>query len=151
MNNGTYEILQDVGSFGGQEGIRFEIIEVEYGSGYDDSALVGHPDGIRFFRLGWNVLPRYQGGSIDPGFGWDLQPKAIYLYRFFCRHKAAGNKSFYVLSHLTDELVLVKFVEHEMTFEEFTAYLFSVQGLTLQQRRERRVPGLEETPNPQQI
>jgi hypothetical protein len=151
LQTGTFERLQFTGNNGAQEGIRFNIVKAEYGDGYSDRVLVGDPKGTRFFRLVFNVLPLLQGGTIDPGFGWDLQSKADYLWSFFCRQKAGGDLPFWITSHVTGEDILVGFEDDQLTYTEFAAYLFSADGIGLEQRRIPKATAQEQTPNPQQI
>jgi phage-related protein len=130
----TFERLLDIGNFGLVEEIEFQVLEAEYGDGYDDSALVGSSEGTRSWKLSYKVLP----GSIGnvQGGVFSAQSRADWLWDFFVRHKAAGNKSFIINSPRDGRDYLAKFAEHKLSYEIFMTRLYST-GIQLKQRRER--------------
>jgi hypothetical protein len=138
-----FERLQEIGSFGLSCSIGFDILEADYGDGYDDSALVGSTEGTRGWQLVYKVLPGTMDSPVEVSDA-ELQSRADYLWNFFCRHKAGGNTSFTITCPRDGKDYLAKFVEHEMTYEMFAVKLFST-GLQLRQRRERGVATLDDS------
>jgi hypothetical protein len=152
--NPQFETLKEIGNYGLSEGISFTILEIDYGEGYDDSALIGSDQGTRNWRLVFKSLLGTLDYPVQLNSG-DLQSRADYIWDFFCRHKAAGNKSFRMVSPRDGKVYLAKFLEHTLTYEMFAIKLFST-GLVIQQRRERGVNESEDrsigsVENPDQI
>ena len=135
------ETLQEIGNFGLSTSIAFSIIEQELGDGYDTSILTGSSAGLRSWALVMKVLPQTLDGGLFHGS--ELQSRADYLWDFFCRHKALGNASFELVCPKDDKRYLVKFADHELSYELFAVRLFS-SGVKIVQRREVGVPTLDD-------
>src|SRR3954451_16051029 len=128
-----FETLLDIGSFWVTEEVEFRVLEFSYGDGYGDSALVGSSEGTRAWKLVYKLLPGHIGQA--PGGVFSAQSRADYLWDFFCRHMAAGNKSFKLISPRDDRMYLAAFAETKLSYEMFMSKLFS-SGVSLKQRRE---------------
>jgi len=132
------ERLKYIGSYGLDCQIEFDILEVDFGDGYDDSSLVGSSEGTRSWMLVFKVLPLTLDGAIEVPSQIDLnmmQSRADYLWGFFCRRKAEGNSSFILKCPKDNKLYLVKFIDHRLTYNHFMSRLFS-SSLGIMQRRE---------------
>ena len=127
------ETLLEIGNFGLSAGIRFDIVEQEMGDGYDYSILTGSSAGLRSWALVFKVLPGTKDGGIV--IGDEVQSRADYLWDFFLARKAEANSSFILPCPKDGKSYLVKFLEHELSYEMFACQLFS-SGVKLQQRRE---------------
>jgi hypothetical protein len=124
-------------------GIEFHLLRAPFGDGFDASALVGSPDGLRSWSISIDVLPHLEDYLLDAGeFG--LQTRALYLWEFFCRHKGAGDKSFVIVDPIDERKYFARFVDNKLTYQLLTRKLYST-GLELEQRRER---GVEVTSDP---
>lgn len=135
------ETLLEIGNFGLSTGIRFELVEQEMGDGYDYSILTGSSAGLRSWALVFKVLPGTLDGGID--LGDEVQSRADYLWNFFLRRKAEANSSFKLVDPKDGKSYLVKFLEHELSYEMFAGQLFS-SGVKLVQRREVGVNTLDD-------
>ena len=114
--------------------IRFSLLRASFGGGYDMTAGVGHPDGLRAWAIRVDVLPHTSDYLINAGeFG--LQTRAQYLWDFYCRHKQAGDKSFRIVDPVDERTYLARFVDNDLTFHLLTRKLYST-GLSIEQRRE---------------
>ena len=140
--DGQLEHLQEIGSFGLTCDIEFSILEIDYGDGYDDSALIGSSLGTRSWRFLYKVLPGTMDSPVQVGAA-TLQSRADYIWDFFCRRKAEGNGSFTLTCPRDGKRYLAKFVDHKLSYEMFMTKLFS-SGLSIKQRRERGVNVLED-------
>jgi hypothetical protein len=138
-----FEKLKITGSFGLSCGIEFDILSIEYGDGYHDSALVGSEEGTRSWQLIYKVLPGSQDGMIQVS-DTVLQPRSDYLWDFVCRRMKEGNSSFILTCPRDGKDYLVGFVEPRTTYEMFAVRLFST-GLLIKQRRERGVASLDDS------
>ena len=142
MPNEAYERLQYIGSFGLTCEIGFDILEAEFGDGYDASALVGSDQRLRGWRLVYKVLTGTMDSPIQVNVS-ELESRADYLWNFFQRRKVEGNSSFIITCPRDGKDYLAKFVDHKLSYEMFATKLFS-SGVVLQQRREKGVNTLED-------
>jgi hypothetical protein len=129
-----YEVLEEVGDFGFTADVAFDILEADYGDGYEDAALVGSSDGLRSWQLMYKALPGTIQNAPEAG-PLSMQSRADYLWDFFIRHKAAGNKPFLITCLRDGQQYLAKFVEHRLSYQMFMVKLFST-GVQLRQRRD---------------
>lgn len=116
------------------------ILSADYGSGYEDTAVVGLA--AREWVLEAAVLPDTDEYLIQGGHG--IETRAAYLWNFYVRHMEAGRRPFWVRDQKDGRDYLVKFLDERLTYEVFTAVLYSA-GLQL---RQRRVRGVESPSDP---
>jgi hypothetical protein len=135
------ETLLEVGNFGLSCAIGFSIVEQELGDGYDYSILTGSSAGTRSWSLVFKALPATLDGGLMRG--TEVESRADYLWEFFCRRKAEGNSSFELVDPKDGKTYLVKFAEHELSYEMFALKLFAT-GLKLVQRQELGVTTLDD-------
>lgn len=119
-------------------------VDFVYPGGYQDPAItVGHPDGDWSIALNFKVLPQSAGQTVDPG--EDLggpQSRADYIWRFFQRHRLAGNKPFIVkvaapgTGPTVEQEFLMRFEKAPLDFNLIACALYT-SGLKLTQARER--------------
>jgi phage-related protein len=132
----TAETLLEIGSFGLTEEIEFRVLEFQYGDGYEDSVLIGSTEGTLAWKLTFNTLPGFIGQA--QGGVFSAQSKADYIWDFYCRHMAAGNKSFKIVSPRSGNMYLAAFAETKLSFQLMLTKLYTT-GITLKQRREAGV------------
>ena len=145
MSAGDYELLETTGFSFTEMSVAVPVLTANYGSGYGDGATVGLP------LMGWTVeitvLPDLEEYSI---YEHDLEgeTRANYLWELFLRSKLAGNRPFRFIEPKDGKEYFAEFVEHKLTYQMFTAKVFST-GLELRQRRvtDYESPG-ETTGNP---
>lgn len=85
--------------------------------------------------------PVLLGGITQPKFDPEIptgETRAEYLWRFFLRSKAAGNKPFWIWDVKTDEQYLASFADPQLTYQIFCAQVYGT-GLQLKQRRVKGV------------
>lgn len=136
-----FEKLEDIGDFGLDCGVAFAIVKQKLGEGYSNRLLIGSATGTFDWRLVLNVLPGTPDGGIMVGD--ELQSRADYFWKFFCRHMARASASFIITDPLSDKDYLVGFAENKLTYRMFAAKLFS-SGIALEYRREPGVATLED-------
>lgn len=130
-------------SFGYGVDLVVDEISKDYGSGYDNSILVGHSEGLLFYRLRYDFL-HYgtdQLSVLDPE---DSVTKnwPSYLFAFYLRRKLDGEAfnikydtdKFNLVQPTTGTSLLVKFVDKRLSFENVTFKLYS-SGVLLRQYR----------------
>lgn len=137
-SDSDFERLLFQGDFGWTEEIEFQVLEADYGDGYDDGALIGSTEGTRSWKLTYKVL--HSGINATPGEPaiFSAQSKATYLWNFFCRQMSQGNKSFIIRSLKDGKDYLAAFVDKKLSYEMFASRLYTT-GVQLKQRRERGV------------
>ncbi|HEY0545320.1 MAG TPA: hypothetical protein VGC91_08100 [Pyrinomonadaceae bacterium] len=130
-----YELLDTTGFHFAEMSVSVAVLTANYGDGYGDGALVGSPEGLHKWSIEISLLPdleEYSIYSFDPS----GETRARYLYNLFLRSKAAGNRPFRFVEPGTGKEYFAEFVEHTLTWSQFTAKAFSAQ-LEIRQRRVR--------------
>lgn len=127
--------LQILGSYGFEPEIVFDEIVRDYGDGYDDTILVGHSQGVKFYKLNFEFLPDTTSelSVLDPE---DSLTKsyARYLWDFFVRRKGDG-AAFNITDPRDGSTVSVKFAEGRLSYTLFQYKIFSAAGVLLRQYR----------------
>lgn len=147
-----YELLNTTGFHFAECSVSVALLTADFGDGYGDAALAGSAEGLRAWQVEIELLPDLEEYPI---YSYDLagETRAKYLYNFFLRSKAAGNKPFILRDPSDGQDYFAEFVDHTLTRSQFTSKLFSA-SLSLRQRRVRdyQLPGLEtEEVNPNVI
>lgn len=125
-------------SWGGTISIQFDIIENNFGGGFDDHELVGPSDGTMLFRVPYDHLPA--GNSLlinDPENSNTPTPWAAYLWKFYKRRMQdleAFNITALDPETNTTGTWLVKFVNFQLDYNALTWQLYS-SGIELRQWR----------------
>jgi len=137
----TYPRLEYVQLNAHEASIDFAVYSAEYGDGYDDSSLVGSPQGLRSWTATYGHLartPHRAGGRFS------REAVADYLWNFFCARMSEGNSSFIVRCPRDRKYYLAKFVETKLSYKEAFRQKFYTTGIAIQQRRE---PGVAFNPD----
>lgn len=140
MSENGFERLLTVGFLFEAASIRGETLGASYGSGYGEGAVVGHPDGLRTWKVKIGALPNVEDENLVDAGAQGLQARAEYLWKFFIRHNVNNaHKPFWALLPDPDEPgrerdYLAEIVEEELDFRMLSRLVFST-GLTVRQRR----------------
>lgn len=127
----SVQTLKVIGSYPANVGIEFQELTRRYGSGYDQTDLVGPTDGTLTLKLNYEFLP--DDGSLtvtDPENGDAVTNWPVYLWKFFVRRKQDG-EAFYVtmidpsVGGSTTFTQLFKFVDSRLDYSWFTYKLYS--------------------------
>lgn len=115
-----------------------------YGDGYGEGAIIGHPDGVRGWKMKIAALPDTEAYLLPPSeFG--LQTRWAYLWDFYCRHNVANwHKVFWIRDPKSQRDYLADIGEEQLDFQMFCLTVGTV-GLTI---RQRRVHGVESPSDP---
>lgn len=109
-----------------------------YGDGYREGVVTGHPEGLRKWKVKINALPDSDDYMVNAGV-YGMQTRAEYLWQFYVRHNVrAAFKPFWVRDPKTRQDFLAEIVDEELDYGMLCAIAYST-GLTLRQRRVRGV------------
>jgi hypothetical protein len=141
------ETLLWIGNFDLEFIWKIDQVKFKYAGGVSDPAItVGHPDGDWGLKLNFSTLPAAAAQFIDPGeeFGGP-QSRADYIWRFYQRHKLAGDKPFSVeiaAPGNNNELqeFLMRFTEDGLNYRLIACAMYT-SGLQLEQARPRGAQG----------
>lgn len=114
------------------------LLTADYGDGYQDAVLVGSNEGIRAWAVQINVLLDIPDHGLIHSFNPEGETPYVYLFNFWLRQKAAGNRPFILRDPNDGRDYFAEFVDHTLNLEMMTSALFST-GLELRQRRVRDV------------
>lgn len=109
----AYKELDYRGNYSVTVSVAFTVLTTQYGDGYEDSARIGSPGGLRSWSLTYSALHRYPFGAGAPQFV--SQSRADYFYQFYCDRLAAGNEPFILFCPYALKRFLVKFTDMAMT------------------------------------
>lgn len=117
-------------------GLDMPLLSADFGDGYGAGILSGKSSGLRLWAISAELLPDLSEYSLD--FTVDEETETAtyfqYFWDFFKRHIALGNKPFYFTDPRTNRKFLASFTEPRLSFEAFTAKLYS-GGVQIKQRR----------------
>lgn len=114
------------------------VLTADFGDGYGAGALVGAASGLRRWALSSQLLPDMDEYSVD----YDVDGEQLsaarfeYVWSFYRRHLAQGNKPFFIRDPRTKKKFLASFADRNLSFQALTGKLYS-GSLTLVQRRAR--------------
>lgn len=131
-----YELLDTTGFSFTEMAITVSVLKANYGDGYGAGALNGHAQGLRSWTIEVALLPDLDEFLIFPADSSEGETRANYLWDLFLRSKVAGNRPFRFREHKDGQEFFAEFVEDTLSFQMFTAKLFST-GLQIKQRRVR--------------
>jgi hypothetical protein len=138
---GGREILNDTGFKWSQLRLKAARLRADCGDGYEPSARIGHPDGLRTWALTIELLPNLE--DLDDGLiitdAHGIETRCMYLYNFWRRHKLELPSEIFVMRCPLDERqYFARFEDDELDLDILTAKLFST-GLVIRQQRIRGV------------
>jgi len=133
----SFETLDQTGFKFEATAVEFAQLSANFGGGYEATSLIGLASGLREWNIRIAALPDMAEHTIET-VAYGIQTRADYLWDFYVRQQAAGNKSFWLVDVREELKYLVKFVETKLTYEVFTATLYAA-SLRLRERRERGV------------
>lgn len=114
------------------------VITANFGDGYGAAALAGNAAGLRTWTLSSDVIPDLPEYRID----YDIDAEMFtasrfeYLWEFYRRHQALGNKPFFLTDPRTKRKFAASFTDSTLSFAALTAKFYS-GTLQLRQRRVR--------------
>lgn len=146
--------LEEVGDFGLTRTIRFAEERLALGLKRRVRGRLDDARGALSWRLMFKVLPKSLDGGILMD-GGEILSRADYLFAFFCARKREERESFVIRCPTEDKNYLVAFIDSELTYEMFSARLFS-SGVQIEQVDEADINTLEDgslgaSDNPDQI
>ncbi len=134
--------LEEVGDFGLTRTIRFAEERLPLGLKRRMRARLDDVRGALSWRLVFKVLPKSSDGGI-----WldevTLLSRADYLFYFFCARKREARESFIIRCPTDGKDYLAAFVDSELTYEMFSARLFS-SGVQIEQVDEADIYTLDD-------
>lgn len=133
----SYEQLDQTGFRFEETSVEFALLSANFGGGYEATSLVGLASGLREWSVRVDALPLMDEYTVNDGVHGD-QTRADYLWDFYVRQMAAGNKSFWLVDVKDGLNYLVKFMDTKLSYRVFTALVYGT-GLRLRERRERGV------------
>lgn len=137
MSENGFERLLTVGFLFEALAVRGENLRASYGSGYGEGAVVGHPDGIRTWKMKIGALPNIPDENLVDAGAHGYQTRAEYLWKLYVRHNVNNaHKPLWARLPAPDgeRDYLVEIVEEELDFRMLSRLVYST-GLTLRQRR----------------
>lgn len=109
------QTLQIVGHLQPELGAKYARITHDHGDGYLPSELIGHEDGVLFYRYVFQALPNRSTHTVtDPEDGDAVKTWQSYLHDFFDYRQADG-APFEVADQRTGATVLVIFASNQFS------------------------------------
>ena len=120
--------------------IEFAILKASMGDGYQQSALVGSPLGLKTWRIGYGHLhrsPHRRSGRFA------VEAVADYVWDFFCRRMAEGDSPFVMRDPRTKKDFLVGFKDTKLSYRALLQQFYQT-SIEVVERREVGVNFLED-------
>ena len=132
----SFEQLDQTGFRFEETSVEFAILSANFGGGFEANSLVGLSSGLREWAVRIDALPLMEEYQVDAGGSIGLQSRAEYLWDFYLRQMAAGNKSFWFVDVKSGLNYLAAFADKKLSYRVFTATVYGT-GLRIRERRER--------------
>jgi len=126
----SYQTLQIVGQLTPELGNHFARLTWQHGDGFMPSELIGHDDGVRFYRYVFRALPNRSTHTVnDPEDGDTPKTWERYLRAFFSYRQVDGEPFYVTDQRLAESIpesssVLVVFADHQLDETLFSKELY---------------------------
>lgn len=116
--------------------IDFALFSADFGDGYQTSALVGSPHGLKSWQITYGHLKRTPHRAKGR---FSQEATADYLWDFFMQRMREGNSPFIVRCPRDGKDYLASFTETKLGYKEAFKNRFYTTGIAITQRRVRGV------------